>query len=93
MPEFTMHPRFMTEKEVEGYLEPETRVIPWLDGQDKHLTEMKIFWSAYDFLVDFNYYTPQALVALAVTNQQETGGTFEDNFHTVVSYAAKVKRG
>lgn len=83
----------MTEKEVEGYLEGETRVIPWKDGHETAITQMKVVWSAYDFLIKFDYYTPQRIAELAAINQTEVGGSYEENFRCVVGYAAKIKRG
>lgn len=87
--------RFITEKQTEALLEPETRDITMPDGSVRQITGFKLMWRGFDFLTATPFYKPKPyytearLVELAVINSEETGYSFEKTFPNVVAYVNK----
>jgi hypothetical protein len=82
-------PFFITEKETEEFLALETRELPWPDGSIRPFTEMRLFWSSFDWLVEQKQYTPKRLVELAIMSSEETGRAFADTFRDSIAYMHK----
>ena len=81
------NPFFITEKETERLLEEKPRNVPMPDGSLRQITDSRLFWEAYDFLVGTKKWTPQELVDLSLRNCAKTGMSFDDSFNNVVCYA------
>lgn len=84
--------RFITEKETEALLEPETRDITMPDGSSRPITGFKLMWRSFDFLTATPFYKPKPyftearLVELALSSAQEMGYSFERSFPNMVAY-------
>ena len=85
--------KFLTEKQIEAYLEPETRELPLPDGSVQVVTGMKLLWQSVDCIVDTYTYTLAELVELTQKNQMKQNISFEESFSRVVSYIHRRMRG
>lgn len=77
---------FLTEKQIEGLLERETRDLPMPDGSLRPLTDFKLMWETYDRLILLGDYTPARLVGFALEETQLSGAPFEKTFPGCVAY-------
>ncbi|MDG1288087.1 MAG: hypothetical protein P8P30_11100 [Rickettsiales bacterium] len=82
----------MTEKQVESYLETQTRKLPLPDGSVHVMTGMNLMWEAVDFITGTYTYTLAELVDLTQRNQEKQNCTFEESFKRVVAYIDKKAR-
>jgi hypothetical protein len=85
-------PFFITEKETEEWLNLETRDLPMPDGATRPLTDFKLTWNSFDFIVRFGMFTPLELVKLAYLSTSETGFPFEETFPNVVAFIERTVR-
>jgi len=77
---------FWTEKEIESYLESQTRMLPRSDGSEQVMTGQKLMWDAVDFIIGTYTYTMRQLIELVEQNMERQQITFEDSFKRVVAY-------
>lgn len=90
---------FVTEKEIERLLEPETRYLPIPERvttphgklittfKKKPVTMLKNVWETFDFLIDerFKIYTQTKLLIIAARTAIETKSAFDTSLHNVVA--------
>lgn len=82
--------KFRTDSEIERGLASVARDVPMPDGSTRTVTLFQVAWDAFDFMttegapwsIDAPRFSEWALV-----NQAEVGGSFEENFNSVISYA------
>jgi hypothetical protein len=77
---------FITEKETEKWLEPESRDIAMPDGSKRSIEMFKLAWRSFDFLTVCQCYTAKELIELSIKNADEMGYSFEDSFPNVLAY-------
>lgn len=77
---------FWTEKQIEEWLESETRLITLPDGSTRPLTDFRMTWVLYDDLIQIWGYTPEQFVRWAVEETTLHGITLEKAFGSIVAY-------
>lgn len=77
---------FMTEKQIETYLETETRMLPLPEGGEQVMTGSKLMWEAVDFIIDTYSYNMDELITFTRRTMCEKNYDFSDAFQSVVSY-------
>ena len=82
-------PDFMTESEIEDYLQMETRRIPGPDGEPVMMTAMRSFWVSMECIETLSSFTTQDIVDLAKLSMKEMGHSFDDALKAVVSFTHK----
>lgn len=75
-----------TDKQIEAWVSPETRLITMPDGSVRSFTMTALSWMAHDELVDTGHYTEEWLVRLAWEDAQRTKRPFELLFPSIVSF-------
>ncbi len=77
---------FLTEKQTEDLLKPETNTITLPNGKTETIRATKLFWIRLDLLIKANIITMKRLIELTHINQQDMGYGFDDAFLSVVAY-------
>jgi hypothetical protein len=77
---------FYTEKQVEAWLETETRELPMPDGSTRPHTTFRLVWETVDSLVLLSGFSVAELVAFAVEETHLQKASFDDAFTSVVGY-------
>ena len=77
---------FLTEKQTEDLLAPETNTITLPSGKLETIRATKLFWIRLDLLIKANIITMKRLIELSHINQQDMGYNFDDAFQSVVTY-------
>jgi hypothetical protein len=84
---------FITEKKTEEWMERETRSITMPDGSTRPITDFKLMWHGFDFVLEHSSTIDEArLVELSLMSAQETGRSFEQQFPNVVAFAHRALR-
>jgi len=78
---------FWTEREIESYLERETRSIRLPDGTTTSLTCFNLTWRNLDGLLDYGIFTEEEISDNALKIAKETGKSFQECFSWAVGYA------
>ena len=76
----------MTEKQIESYLEEETRMLPLPDSSEQLVRGPKLMWDAVDFIIDTHTYTMTELINLTQDNMRKQDCSFQESFERVVAY-------
>jgi len=77
---------FITERQTEEYLAPETRELPMPDGSTRPLTAFKLLWRSWDYLILCGGYGRRELTALAQVNAQEVGCSFDESLRDTLAF-------
>ncbi|MEO1405123.1 MAG: hypothetical protein AAFV54_01360 [Pseudomonadota bacterium] len=85
-------PDFMTEKEIEAYLEMETREIPHPDGRTLPMTALRGLWVSLDCVTSMSSFTLDDLVGFATVTMREKHCGFKEAFEAVVAFAHRELR-
>ena len=83
---------FYQEKQIEEWLETETRDLPMPDGSTQPLTGFKLLWSKVDSLVLLNGYARLELVEFALEEVRLQNVSFDKAFTGVVAYLDNERR-
>lgn len=83
---------FYTEKQIEAWLDRETRELVLADGSRRHVTAMNLAWSKADSLRSLDGYTLEELVSFAAAEVELQGLSFDDAFTCVVAYLDNKRR-
>lgn len=86
---------FRTEKEIEAWLETETREFPLPDGTRRKLGTMRLMWAVYDDILKAGGYTPEMIARWTAQEMSLQNLSLQDAFHCVIAYVDKhiQKRG
>lgn len=79
-------PEFITEREIEHYLEMETRDILHPDDAIRPMTAMRSLWASLDAVTTMSSYTESDIVGFATVTMREQGCAFKDALTAVVSF-------
>lgn len=71
-----------TEKQIEAYLEPETRTLAGPMGESITITLFHTYWITYDAARVDDVYTEAELIGWANRRTREEGGEFIDAFRS-----------
>jgi len=77
---------FVTEKQIEAWLERETRNLPMPNGPCRSLTAFNLTWEKLDDLVELAGYTPARLVDFAIEESLLQKAPLEKTFPYCVAY-------
>jgi hypothetical protein len=84
---------FITEKKTEEWLERETRSVKMPDGSMRPITDFKLMWRGFDFVLEHSETIDEAsLVEATLLSVKETGRSFEQQFPNVVAFAHRALR-
>ena len=75
-----------TEKQMERWLESETRNIAMPDGDRRFITMFRLFWKSYDSLITLSGYTPEQISGWAVEEAGLQGMEFQKAFEGVIAW-------
>lgn len=90
-----MHRRvgqFLTEKQVESYLQRETRIVYNSKGKAYHITMFSGEWRSFEIVLNCDFWSSEEIVDLVETDRnaalamKRTNKTFSEYFPDVVSY-------
>ena len=87
-----MTQNFLTEKQTEYWLTSETRDILMPDGTREPYTDFKMFWGAFDFVLEETEYDEVSLASLAEGHMIDSGKPFKEAFMEIVVYIDKELR-
>lgn len=77
---------FLTEKQIEAWLEFETRRLPMPDGSHRPFTYFRYVWEKLDDLDLLAGYSPDRLVEFAIEENQISGVQIEKTLNGCISY-------
>ena len=81
-----------TEKQIEAWLELETRTLPMPDGASRRHRAMRLVWDVFESLVEDSGYSQTELVGYALEEAEIQGIDFEEAFRGTVSWLDDQRR-
>lgn len=83
---------FHTEKQIEDWLESQTRDLVMPDGTTRPHTAFKLVWHTMDSLVEVSGYSPLELVEYALEEAHLQKMSFDEAFTGVLSWLDEQRR-
>ena len=73
----------MTEKQIEAYLESETRMLTMPNGQQRAVRQFNLLWSVFDDIQGANMFSSEKMIALADSFSRRKGIPFEEGLQSI----------